>query len=250
MDQLGNERSLTAFEQGVEALGVLSQGQPANQKRAIELMRLLVRMHGSHLIGHSFHPWVGIFNTFFSHIPAHQVVEFAIEELKNGTSESRYYATLLLLLGTIYEDRVEQQQAHLDEVNRRIPEIFGAGFGQLEDLKPDSNNGVSIRTALSAAFETTRRSRNGFQFDYGGQVKENVQSLLEKYLASSHSAEVRAFIASLLVGAEAESRLAISEFAQNLDESNVPADLRNNMVFQLPGLDSRRGFQSSRAWLI
>ena len=242
MDQLSNERSLTAFQQGVQALGTLSQDEPDNQKRAIELMRPLVRTHGSHMMGRTLHPWVGIFNTFFSHVSPQQVVEFAIEELKNGTSESRYYATLLLILGTIYEDRVEQQQAHLDEVHRRLDEIFRAGISQMEELKPDSNEGVSTRTALGAAFETTRRSRNGFQFDYGGEVKENVQSMLEKYLASSHSAEVSAFIASLLVGAEAESRLAINEFAQNLDESNVPADLRNNMVFNYLALVPNEDF--------
>ena len=229
MDQLRYEQSLTAFEQGALALGTLSLENPENQRQALGLIRPLIRKHGSHILGSPRFPWVPVFNTFFNQIPVKQAVDFGIEELKSGTSESRYYATILFGIYSLKDDR-EKKQRRVEEVRDRFPQIFTEAVAQLEQLQDGSTEGIPIRVALSTAFGLTRMERLG-EFPYGGPVPPSVLNLMEQQLASSHSAEVKAYVALLLVNAETGSQLGVNEFAQAIGNPDVPGDLRNDLVF-------------------
>ena len=229
--QLENERSVNAFKQGAQALGTLAVDNPGYQKRAIAVIRPLVRQHGSHYLGHDHYPWVSSFNLFFTRLPAEAVVNFAIEELKSGTAASRNYSTLLLSLGVIYEDRPELQQKHLNAIKHRFPEIFQTVIRKLESFDNDSD-GIAVRRVLGSAFYTVRRQRNGFQFSVNEPVPKPIVSLIEQQIAATHASETGAFLASLLIGADSNSKFAIREFADRIGDRSLPADLRSTMPFQ------------------
>lgn len=120
IELLKTERKTDTICEGLEAMAELSRDDAESQDIMLEIMTPLVRLYGSHTasggnaLSGPTNPVDKFHVTFlkvFSTLNPERLVEFSLNEMSEGTKQSRQFLFWLHMIGSAYEhDRIRQKQ--------------------------------------------------------------------------------------------------------------------------------------------
>ncbi len=227
---LQTERSRETIRRGINALAELAFQNPDLQQAAIATVTPLVRKYGSNEVFSSEDDLAEEIDDFFGFLPPERTVSFAIEEIENGTLQSRKQMNRLLL-GLVYQRRPELMAKCRAEVRKRWKDILSVIIHLMENSKDEQQTnaanllGVAVRTmCVEQQSSVDDALVGGYAAVYGRMDHETEQFLISRMQATKDF-RVAAQIASTAVACGSDSDDAVQCIATALADPNTDVDV-------------------------
>ena len=170
MDVVRTDRQLKTKFAAFAAAAELAQGDATLRKEVLQQIKPLLRKHGSN-VSSGAHPFrtdvlagrplknrfrnqelTELFIEIFRRFPADDLMDFAIDEIKNGTVNSRKFLSHLWSPGSICVDDPPRQLKYIRSVDRHALEIANAMQDVAETCDPENRHALSHSLAAVQAF--------------------------------------------------------------------------------------------------